>query len=112
MRNFIIEQDANRKPTWAIPQSDTIYNLVLVQNTEKIVTVPTGANFAVFSSTGNFYCKFDGTVEIPSGDIIDGSAGELNPTTRVVTRVSQIHLISSSAIIISIAFYNVPFPIA
>jgi len=112
MQNFTIEHDSNKRDTGVIPQSDMIYNLVLAASTEKIVTVPTGSNIAVFGGTGNFYCKFDDTVAVPAGDIIDGTGGELNPVARVVTRVSTIHLISSAIMTVTIAFYNTPYPIA
>lgn len=110
MKNFIIEQDSNKKDTGAIPQADVIYNLVLATSTMKAVTVPAGANIAVFSATGNFYCRFDAAVAVPAGDIVDGTAGELNPVARVVSRVTTINMISSSDIIVTIAFYNVPYP--
>jgi len=108
MINYIIENDANKRDTGIIPQSDTIYNLVLSASTEKVVDVPTGAHIAVFAATGSFYCKFDDTVAIPVADVVDGSAGELNPVLRSVNRIEQIHLISSSNIVVSIAFYSVP----
>lgn len=112
MRNFTMEQDSNKRDTGVIPPSDTVYNLVLAANTEKIVTIPTGANIAVFSGTGNFYCRFDATVSVPAVDIVDGTGGELNPVSRVVTRMTTIHLISSAIMIVTISFYNTPFPIA
>lgn len=108
MINYVIENDANKQNTGIIPQSDTIYNLVLSASAEKTIEVPTGAHIAIFTATGNFYCKFDDTVAVPSTDIVDGSAGELNPVLRSVNRVTQIHLISAANIIVSIAFYSVP----
>lgn len=110
MLDFIIEHDANRQPTGIIPQSDVIYNLVLTANTEKVVTVPSGADIVVFGTTASFYCKMNSTVEIPATDIIDGSGGELNPTARQVAGISTIHLIASSDCIITLSFYNVPKP--
>ena len=108
MRNFLMQFDANKRDTGAIPHSDTIYDLVMTGGVEKVVTVPTGANMALFSSTGNFYCKFGATVAVPVADVTDGSGGELNPTIRVVTNITTIHMIASNDCIITIAFYNVP----
>ncbi len=110
MKNFLMSRDANNRDTGAIPQSDTIYSLSMVTNTEKIVTVPAGATIAVFSATGNFYCRFGETVIIPAGDIIDGSAGELNPVARSVSGVTSIHMIAPSDIVVTILFYGVPTP--
>ena len=110
MKNFIIEQDSNKKDTGCIPQADVIYNLVMTGSAMKTVTVPTGANIAIFSATGNFYCRFDAAVAVPAADIVDGTAGELNPVARVARRVTSINMISATDIIVTIAFYNVPYP--
>ena len=51
------------------------------------LTVPTGALYAVFSCTGNFYAAYDGTAAVPS-DVSDGRASELNPTIRKLLNAS------------------------
>ncbi len=111
MLDFVIEIDANRQPSGIIPQSDVIYNIVLAADVEKIVTVPTGADIVLFGTTANFYCKMNSTVDVPTVDVLDGSGGELNPSSRQISGNSTIHLISSSNCVVTLAFYNVPKPV-
>ncbi len=111
MKNFVIEYDGNRQNSGAYPQSDVIYNVALTSGAMKTVARPAGAIIVVFSKsspTGNFYCRFDGTVTVPSGDIIDGSAGEVNPIIRSLVGASTINLISDANMNITLAFYTTP----
>lgn len=110
MKNYAIEIDANKLSSGFAPQSDTIYNIVLVANVMQSITIPAGATLVEFKATGNFYCKFDSNVAIPVTNIIDGSGGELNPDKRVIRGNTTIRLISGSSIVVTLAFYNVPRP--
>ena len=112
MQVFIMEQDDNKRDSFAIRQSDVIYNVVLAASVEKTVTVPSGANIAIFASTGNFYCRFNATVAVPVADVVTGLAGEINPTSRVVTGVSTVHVVAPADCILSISFYKVNRAIA
>lgn len=112
MRDFLIEYDANRQNSGIPLQSSYINNYVLTSDVEKIISVPVGADLVLFASTGNFYCRFDGTVVYPTVDITNGSGGELNPSGRALSGISTIHLIAHSNIIVTLAFYNVPKPVA
>lgn len=68
--------------------------------------VPTGARYALFSSTTNFYAKYDGAATVP-GDTADGSAAELNPATRYLgDQVSEISVIAPSAGVVTVMFYK------
>lgn len=90
-------------------QSDT-YALVLAANTQKQMAIPTGAKWVVFSSTANFYCKIGAstdTVVVPSVDITNATAGELNPEARgVPDGATHISCISSEACTITMMFYG------
>jgi len=111
MIDFIIQIDADRQPSGIIPQSDVIYDLVLTANVEKVVTVPEGADIVLFGTTANFYCRMNATAAVPVGDVLDGSGSELNPSSRQMSGVATIHLISAANCIITLSFYNVPKPV-
>ena len=77
----------------------------------KTVARPAGAMIIVFSKsspTGNFYCRFDNAVAVPSGDITDGSAGEVNPTMRSLVGATTINLVSDATMNVTLAFFTTP----
>jgi len=106
MKEYRLHLDPNGRPSGAVPPSDTIYALVLSASTEKTVTVPEGAKLVKFASTGVFYARPDGTVAVPGSDITDGTAGEIKPEMWIVNDVTDIHLISSSGIKVTLSFYE------
>ena len=80
---------------------------VLAASTNETVTVPTGARFVFFSSTGNFYVNFQsGTAAIPSGDVTDGSASILNPAGRYINEITQFGIIAPADTIVTMEFYK------
>lgn len=79
---------------------------VLAANTAETVTVPAAAAFAFFSCTEDFYAKRNGTAAVPSADVADGTAAELNPTARAVTPGDTISVISESAAILTVSWYG------
>lgn len=85
-----------------------VENVKLAANTSQQITVPTGANFAVFSANVNFYAAYGSnpTAVVPSGSTSDGTGNELNPTRRYVQGQAKIALISASDGIATIAFWN------
>lgn len=64
---------------------------------------PTGADFAVFSATGNFFVAYDTTVALPSNAFVD--SGEINPKTRYVEHVTTMSFVAPISCFISVAFY-------
>lgn len=101
----------------ALPQSDYINALSLgIATAESISssTWPANAKYVAFSSTGDFYMKFNGTAAAAT-DTTDGTASELNPTMRRMllgdaTAVTSISLISPAACIVTMSFYQQPGP--
>jgi hypothetical protein len=91
--------------TDALVASDTIYSGLLVASTEQTVTVPTGADFAIFTADADFYANYDTTAAVPTGTISQ-TGGELIPEIRYIGDVTAIHLIAPSTCKISIAFYG------
>lgn len=108
MKNYLIDYDANRLLTDVIPQSDTIYNVVLSANVEQTITVPTGATIVTFSADKNFYCRFDGSVVVPVSNILNGTGGEINPDKRSVRGITEIHLIATATTVVTLSFFSVP----
>ena len=93
----------------AVQQSDTIYAIVLVANTSQQIAIPSGANFVVCAASGaaDFYMKFvNAAIAVPSANIVDGTAPELNPLVRSCSGKSYISLVSGAACTVTLAFYS------
>lgn len=69
----------------SLAPSDHVDARSLSSGAAETLTVPDGANFVVFSCTGNFYAAYDTTAAVP-GDVADGTAAELNPTIRKLVK--------------------------
>ena len=97
--------------SFSVTQSDCIMAQVLAASTVEHVAVPANAKYVVFSGDGDFYARIDQVsntaIVVPSSDITDGSAGELNPAVRTLPSGSYIHLIASAARVVTMAFYLV-----
>ena len=78
----------------------------LTADTNKTITVPTGAKFAIFCSNADIWVRIGGTAAIPSGDTTDGTGSELNPSIRYLDTATTIGIISASAAKVSIMFYK------
>ena len=91
--------------TYAIKQGD-VNNYVLTASTNKAVTVPSGANYAVFAADADIWVKVGGVAAIPATDVTDGTGSELNPAVRRVDSGATIGVISGSAAKVSITFYK------
>lgn len=79
---------------------------VLAASTAETNAVPSGATKVFFAATGNFFARPDGTVTVPSADVTDGTAGEINPTVWDVSGVTNIMVIADSAITVTLSFYK------
>lgn len=78
----------------------------LTPSTNKTITVPTGAKFAVFCANSDIWVRVGGAAAIPSGDTTDGTGSELNPSIRYLDTATTIGIISASAAKLSIMFYK------
>ncbi len=74
-------------------------------NTAETITVPTKARYVLFSSTGDFYVKKNGTAAVPA-DVSNGSASELNPTLRSIADVGTLGLISPAACVVTMSWFK------
>jgi len=91
--------------TFAVKQG-YVNNYVLVADTNTAVTVPTGANYAVFSANSDIWVNIGGTAAIPSADVTNGTGSELNPAVRRVESGQTIGVICHYAALVSITFYK------
>jgi hypothetical protein len=101
--------------SFALTEATTIDARVLAANVAESETVPSItvdgvaalANYVVFSANCDFYVRMDGTAAVPSADITDGTASELNPTVRYLGgNVAAIGLKSASSCIVTMQFYR------
>lgn len=106
MQTFRQMDDAMGKPTAVIPSSDHILAVKLLAAVPRLIPVPDDARIVLFSAEIPFWLRMDGAATLPTGDILDGSASELNPAARNIADVSSIGLIASSDTILSLAFYR------
>jgi len=97
--------DAMGRATSAIEPSDWRHVVVLSPNVPKSVPVPEGARVVVLSADGDFWCRFGASAEVPTSDILDGSAPELNPISRSVVGVDTIGLAAGAGRVVNLIFY-------
>ncbi len=96
----------------ALPQSDTIYAIVLVANTSQQISVSAGANFVLITASGgtDVYMKFTGSaISVPGANITDGTSPELicplDFSCFRAIRGGSISLVSGTGCNVSLAFY-------
>lgn len=62
-----------------------IDNIVLAASVAKTVTPPAGATHCLFSATGNYMVRWNGTpAAVPAVDKTDGDGVEINPIGRAL----------------------------
>jgi hypothetical protein len=102
--------------TFALRPTGKICQIVLAANTEQHFNIPTdtGVNSAVivpmmalFEGTADFYVGYDQTAAVPGSSVTDGSGtSELNPTQRIVSKVTALSLISATTCVVTISFFS------
>lgn len=98
-------RDADGLPINAIEQSDTIHTGELAAATATALTVPTGAYYALFSATGDFWIDYTGTSAEISG-AFSATGMEINPTLRKVQPGQALSLYSTAGCKVSVAFFG------
>lgn len=91
--------------THALIPSDTIYSGELTAGVEQTVSIPTGAEFVIFTATNDYYVNYDTTAAVPTGTISQ-AGGELNPITRYIGETAVLHIISPYTTKITLGFYK------
>ena len=108
MIKFEIRSDSlGHENTDALRFSDNSSIRTLLANVEETVTVPAGAQFAVFQYDGaKLWVRADGAVQtVPTGDA-DTLTQELNPDVRFISGITTLRLISPSAGEAVVTFYG------
>ncbi|WP_293862530.1 hypothetical protein [uncultured Alsobacter sp.] len=82
----------------------------LSANTPKRYEIPAGAKSISFSADGDFYALYGGSsvvTSIPSDDVTDGSAAELNPMARrLPDGITHISLVAPAATRVTISAWS------
>lgn len=79
---------------------------VLAANVAESQTVPTGANWVLFSSTCNFFAHPSATATVPAADTTTGVASELNPAAwKLTSSITTISVIASATCTVTMSFY-------
>ncbi len=95
-------------------QADTMCDArVLAANTAETFTLDENVSHVVFSATSDFYVRYtadddesDNTATVPSSDVTDGTASELNPTVRYVQSINKISVIAPAACTVTLLQYR------
>jgi hypothetical protein len=103
---FKLALDADGQPHGCIvPQSQYIDAYVLKANTPKTIAIPAGARIALFSSDNDVWINFAGVAAIPEADVTNGSASDLNPSTRNVKGYGSFSAISAEETRLVVSYY-------
>ncbi len=80
--------------------------VILTAGTPRLIAVPTNARLVLFNATQAFWARFGMAVTLPTVDILDGTAPELNPAGRRLDGISQIGLVAATDSIVNLLFYR------
>lgn len=106
MRQLYGDHEISAGDLAVVVQSDCISAVVFLSAGTELVSVPAGARYVAFSSTVDFCCRIGGATTWPNASVLDGSAGELNPSARDVREDTVIGLASSGPGVITLSFYK------
>ena len=95
----------------ALRQSDWIDARVLATTTTENFQAPTGAKYVLFSGNGDFYARIEADAPmdavVPTGDVTDGTAPELNPAMRQLpVDQAYISLVAPAATIVTMMYFR------
>lgn len=105
MKQMNIAVGSDGESTLSAPTSTDINGRALLANVAESITVPSGARFALFNATADFYAKYTGTAAVIS-DITNGTGSELNPTVRTLVATDTISVISAEVCKVTVCFYD------
>ncbi|MDP2218533.1 MAG: hypothetical protein Q8J68_14745 [Methanolobus sp.] len=107
MKRLIAIRDPNTgNAAIGLNYSDHVDARVLVANVAEVHTIPAGANYVLFSATGDFYVRLGEAAAIPATDVTNGSGSILNPQLRSVGALTTIGIISPTTCIVTMEFYS------
>lgn len=111
MRLFLPSRAALDIPraSMAPEPSDHVNTFVLSAGGSGRQEIPEGARFVSFGATGNFFVAFGGadvSASIPSAEVADGSASELNPAARMTPDgATHVSITVPAAATVVLSFY-------
>lgn len=87
--------------------SDRRYVLALSANESKSLVVPGDARAVLFSATDDIWVLFNGMPVVPTTDIVNGAAPELNPIGRSIDgTITSIGVVSPRACQVGLYFFG------
>lgn len=98
--------------SYAIYVRPTTYSVTktLAADTAEYITVPSGANYVLFSSNVAFMARYNetaaGTAAAAFGDATPDACHELSPTVRQIRGVGEISVIAKAACELSALFFK------
>lgn len=106
MKSLVQRLDDNKNIIHAFDFPDNV-QVCVAGTTAKSVTVPAGAEFVVFSSSGDFAADGYKTAVAYTADNTAGTASEMNPSVRHVEGVTTISVIAAVAnTYVTLSFYS------
>jgi hypothetical protein len=98
-------------PLVGITPATYIDTMVLAADIPEVYTIPSGAVNVLINCTSDVWVKFGGAGAVPTTEVIDGTASELNPALRTVvktdgTKYTTIGFSSAAANKCSICIWN------
>lgn len=103
---IMVARDGHLTPVWGIPFPDDVSKVLLPADTVKTVTVPTGANLAIFGfSTADCYVG-TATFSLPGSTVTSGTDAVVTPSAKTVVSASTLYIRSRSACDFSVEFFT------
>lgn len=106
MRGFRIQKDEMGVAGHVIVPSSHRVAIPLMAGVARSVTVPAGAGTVLFAATAPFWAQYGAAAVLPTGDVLDGTAPELNPAARWIRDIVQIGLVAAEDCTVSLSFYR------
>ena len=102
---LIGDQDERESVAW--PRPECVMAYVLTAGAAQSVAIPTGARIALFNnSTSNFFVAYTGTAVIPTTNITNGTAPEMNPSARDISGLASLSVVAQNDSILSVTFFG------
>lgn len=106
MSELKVIKDTNGTPAIGVITTGYIDAIVLTANAAATYTVPTGANYLLFSGNTNFYVKIGGTATVPSASTATGAASISNPSLRSTGGATSVSIIAPTTAIVTIEAFK------
>lgn len=106
MQAFLLDDDVMGRASAVISPSSMRLVVTLAAGVAKSVAVPAGARRVMFNATGPLWVQYDEIPALPTDDILDGTAPELNPAARRIVGVTSLGLVAPAACQASLTFFR------